>query len=277
MSSKSRDYCFTEYDMESLEMWLNTECVYMCIAPEVCPTTNRDHYQGYIYFKNPRSFSGMKKQFPKINFHPCAGSPEQNRTYIFGPYEKDGKIKPFNPEAQERGILPQQGKRTDVEVVREELHLGNGMRGVVRRATNLQQIKIAEAILKYEEPKRDFKPEVIWLWGLTGVGKSRRAHEMFEGQDFYRKTSNTKTWWEGYDAHENVIIDDMTERNYEYKNLLDLLDRYECRIECKGGTRQFLAKKIIITASLDPHTMFQNQDQEGGEILRRITEIIHCV
>lgn len=259
-NTKSRDYCYTlnNYTQEEYETILGLDAQYQVIGKEVGAEGTK-HLQGYIYFSNPRSFNAVKKLLPRAHLERTSGTPEQASAYC----KKDNDF-------YEIGTCPRQGKRTDVEVVREELHLGNGIRGVVRRATNLQQIKIAEAILKYEEPKRDWKPEVIWYWGLTGTGKSRTAHEDFEGLDFYRKTANTGKWWEGYDAHEFVLIDDMALGNYEYKNLLDLLDRYECRVECKNGTRQFLAKKIIITASFPPDVMFQHEDQSGKEIIRRI-------
>lgn len=265
MSSKSRDYVYTlnNYTDDEYNHFKTFECIYHVIGKEVGEQGTK-HLQGYIYFKNPRSFNAIKKQFKRCHIERTAGTPEQASVYC----KKDNDF-------IEIGKCPEQGHRSDVDVVREELNLGNGIRGVVKRATNLQQIKIAEAILKYEEPKRDWKPQVQWFWGLTGTGKSRHAHKEFEGTDYYRKTANTGKWWEGYDAHENVIIDDMDESNYPYKNLLDLLDRYECRVECKNGTRQFLAKKIIITASLDPETMFQHQDQQGGELLRRLDETIH--
>jgi len=267
LNLKSRDYCYTlnNYTQDEYEALGRISCRYHIYGKEV-GENNTPHIQGYIYFVNPRAFSSMKKLMPRAHIETTQGSPQHNQTYC-------SKQKDFI----EIGECPKQGKRTDVEIVREELAMGNGMRGVVRRATNLQQIKIAEAVLKYEEPKRDWKPHVVWYYGLTGTGKSKRAHEEFQGTDYYRKTTNTGKWWEGYDAHENVIIDDLDKNLFSYKALLDLLDRYETRIECKNGTRQFLAKRIIITASQCPQHIFGNEDQDGAELIRRIDSIIHCV
>lgn len=261
-SNKSRDYCYTlnNWTQDEYDRHFAFEAQYHVIGKEI-GSEGTPHLQCYIYFTNPRSWNAVQKMMPRCHIEPTKGTPKEASDYC----KKDGDF-------IEKGTCPQQGKRTDVEVVREELAMGNGIRGVVRRATNLQQIKIAESILKYEEPKRTWKPEVFWYWGLTGTGKSRQAHIDFEGTDFYRKTANTGKWWEGYDAHENVLIDDLDANNFPYKNLLDLLDRYECRIECKNGTRQFLAKKIIITASICAQEMFYHEHQNGAELLRRIDE-----
>ena len=264
-SIKARDYCYTlnNYSEEQYEKFKLIPCRYQVIGKEVGESGTR-HLQGYIYFVNPRSFDSVRKLLDKCHLEITKGKPKEASDYC----KKDGDF-------WEIGDIPEQGKRTDVELVREQLKMGNGIRGVVKIATNLQQIKIAESILCYEEPKRDWEAEVFWYWGLTGTGKSRDAHKMFEGTDYYRKTAATGKWWPGYDGQENVIIDDIDPTVFPYKVLLDLLDRYETRIECKGGSRQFLAKKIIITSSDSPAMMFGNQSQGGDELLRRINHIVH--
>jgi len=275
---KVRAFCFTlnNYSEEDKQFVETLQAKYICYAPEIGDTGNH-HYQGYIYFENARSFEAVRKLHPRWHLEISKGSPEENRTYIFGPYTKGDKHKPFNEEAKEIGDCPKQGNRTDIEIVREQIILGAGMKGVVSVATNLQQIKLAESILKYEEPKRQWKPNVSWYWGDTGTGKSKKAHDEFKDAEFYRKSGNSGKWWEGYDAHENVIIDDIDSKSLDYKNLLDLLDRYETRVECKGSTRQFLAKNIIITASNHPAEMFAHEHQHGAELLRRLDRIIEFV
>jgi len=264
MSGKSRSYCYTKnnYTPEEVEAIKKIDATYHVIGFEK-GESGTPHLQGYIHFKNPRSFKAVHNELCKAHIEPTKGTPEQASEYS----KKDG-------EYWEQGECPKQGKRTDVEVVREEINNGNGMRGVVRIATNLQQIKLAEAILKYEEPQRNWKPHVTWCFGKTATGKSKYAHEVFSGLDFFRKTSNQGKWWDGYDAHQNVIIDDIDSKTMPYKCLLDLLDRYACVIECKGGTRQFLAKNIIVTTSRYPGDMFRGEDQMGKELLRRLDRIL---
>jgi len=57
-----------------------------------------------------------------------------------------------------------------------------------------------------------------------------------------------------------------------YSLLLELLDRYEVRVEAKGGSRQFLAKNIIVTSIFSPYEMF-SQFSDAKELLRRIDEV----
>lgn len=263
--TKNRAWVFTwnNYAEEDFTYVQSLPVVYAIFGREFSKVKRTPHIQGYLYFKDAKSFERIKKYLPKCYLYPAKGNPQQNQKYC----SKTGNF-------IEIGECPQQGKRTDVELVRTIIKQGGGMRGVVREASNLQQIKIAEMVLKYEEPCRNTKPLVLWYWGLTATGKSETAHKDFEGQDFYRKTATSGKWWEGYDAHENVIIDDLDIKTFDYKVLLDLTDRYGTRIECKGATRQFLAKKIIITSSWSPREIFGGEDQQGGELLRRIDKIV---
>ena len=148
------------------------------------------------------------------------------------------------------------------------------MASVVDVATSYQSVKMAEVYLKYKEHHRNWKPQVIWYYGETGTGKTKRAHEWL-GDNLYLK-SNSDKWFEGYDAHENVLFDDLRSNTFPFHYLLQLLDRYSCRVECKGSTRQFLAKKIVITCPTHPRH-FQSHTEDVAQLIRRIDSIVKIV
>ena len=59
--------------------------------------------------------------------------------------------------------------------------------------------------------------------------------------------------------------------------MLSLLDRYEKRVEIKGGWRQFKPKKIVITSIFPPESMYKGTGEDQRQLLRRIsltTEIV---
>lgn len=269
---KNRAYCITinNYSEDEWKTCLDIDAEFSVFAPEI-GDAGTPHIQGYVYFKNPRAFTSMKRLLPRANLiSPPKGTPSQNLDYIQGPYEKDDKRKPFNPDAVVKGECPQQGTRSDLAVVKEVLADTGKMRDVVLVATSYQSIRHAEVILKYHETPRTWKPKVEWFYGSTGTGKSKTAYEIL-GEDTYTCMSTAK-WFEGYDAHENVLIDDMRKDFCKFHELLRLLDRYALRVEGKGGSRQFLAKHIIITSCYHPSAMFDTRE-DVQQLIRRIDNI----
>jgi len=92
----------------------------------------------------------------------------------------------------------------------------------------------------------------VWLYGKTGVGKTRRAVDEYGGKDFkniYMK--NTNKWWDGYLNQETVIIDDVDPKDGEWMCgfFKRWTDRYPCILEINGGQVIKRYKKFIVTSN----------------------------
>jgi len=170
------------------------------------------------------------------------------------------------------GEAAQPGRRRDLEAIKEAVAQGKGMRAIIEDvASNFQALRGAELVLKYIEKGRDFKPVVKWYHGSTGSGKTRTAIAELEGA--WVSAKNLK-WWDGYDAHENVVIDDFRKDFCTFHELLRIFDRYPYRVETKGGSRQLLAKVIVVTCPWSPIVLYGNRSVEDvGQLTRRIDEI----
>lgn len=224
------------------------------------------HLQGYIEFQKAKEFGNVKKHLvERVHLEPAKGSSKQNAAYC----SKDGDFVEF-------GTPVGQGCRTDLASVRSQLEAGVGIKQLLAEGMldSMQKMGFARVVLPYVERKRDWVPTVIWLYGQSGCGKSRLARELV-GSDFYRKAPGTGKWFDGYDGEEHVILDDIRTEDYggiPFMNLLNLLDRYDCRIEMKGGTRQFLGRLIIITAINRHLTVYGAETAEPmKQLTRRIT------
>lgn len=260
--SKTHAYCFTwnNYTDDNIEALKSENFRYLIFGHEVAPTTGTPHLQGYIYYKNQRTVSAIIKKLKGIHLEASHGSPAQNHQYC----SKDGKY-------EEYGTPPRQGTRSDIVEVRDAIKSSPSVRQMINdgHVSNLQCLKLAETLMKYYEQPRTEKPHVRWYYGATGTGKSKTAYE--ELPDAYTCMS-TNRWFEGYDGHTQVIIDDMRKDFCKFHELLRILDRYPLRIECKNGSRQFLATQIIITSCHHPKQMFDTRE-DIKQLLRRIDEI----
>lgn len=239
-------------DIKSLKD-LKTE--YCIIADEVAPTTGTPHVHCYVRLKNGATWNSLKKKFATANIQLAKGNDKQNQRYC----SKEKVL-------WESGTPSEQGKRNDIQRIHDLVKQGATMRDIIPSARSMQSIRVAQVNLVYFEPPRSWKPQVFWFFGLAGTGKTRLANELFPNA----WVNNESKWFEGYDAHEDVIFDNFSPGVIPYDTLLRLLDRYQIRVECKGGSRQFLARRIIITSTLSPKTYYSDRSQDGNEVTRRI-------
>lgn len=263
--TKARAYAFTLNNPtdEEFEQIKTLKYKYIILGDEIAPDTGTPHIQGYVQFNSPTSFNTIKKKIPRAHIEPAYASGHQNQEYC-----SKQQIR------FEDGIRPKPGQRTDIDNIKQyvqETPNANMVDIITNNSTNNQTIKYAESLLKYLEKGRNTKPKVLWYHGDTGTGKTLQAFTDYP--DAYPK-DNDHAWFDGYDAHETIIIDDMRYDTFKYNHLLKILDRYPNRVNVKGGTRQNLAHTIIITAPQSPQEMFENKITENiGQLLRRIDEI----
>lgn len=252
-----RNICFTinNWTVEDIDNLLKTKYTYLICGFEE-GKEGTPHIQGYLELKSQSRLATIKKTIPRGHIEQRRGTQEQAITYCKkdGNFVTDGKPK-------------EQGTRTDLDICRRTA-LEEGMRAVTSQF-NLQGIRVAEKYLTYNEEPRHWKPLVIWIWGPTGTGKSRMARELIDSDDIYTKNSGTK-WWDGYDRHENVIIDDFRPSWWDITYMLGLLDRYEFKIEYKGGLRQFVPRTIIITSAFAPADCYKGTGECIEQLLRRV-------
>lgn len=235
-------------------------CIYIIVGNEI-GENNTPHLQIYAEFANGVTFKRVRAWFTRPpHIEARMGTRDQARAYSM---KENNYI--------ERGEWRIQGERNDLDAVRQQA-LDGGLQAVTR-TRNAQQIRVAEKFLEYNEEERDWAPEVIWIWGAPGIGKSRQAAEIAGDRHTYHK--DTTKWWSKYDAHEVVIINEFRDSMWELRFMLQLLDRYPFRVEYKGGFREMLARTIIITSVKPPESHYVGIQEDPHQLQRRITQIIH--
>jgi len=237
---------------------------YAIVGREVAPTTGTVHLQGYIHWGSAKTMSRMRSLFPRTHLAVALGTPQQNTVYCS---KEDSE--PFI-----YGDVPVQGERTDQDALRQLMLQGANMRQIAHVVPNAGALRLAENWMRMHEAPRDINrpPEVRWYYGSSGSGKTKTAMEWL-GDDTYICLDKAK-WWDGYDQHNGVLIDDFREKWCTFNRLLQLLDRYPVRLEVKGGTRQLRAMKIAITAPDRPEAYYRSNQEDKEQLLRRITQVI---
>lgn len=268
--SKHRAYAFTSFEMEELIFGgKSPKFEYLIIGFEECPTTKRKHIQGYIYFKNPRSFNSVKRLLGKAHVEAAKGTPQENRKYC----AKGGLFKEF-------GKIPEQGKRNDILALRNAIIEGKTDYEIIVDdglcETYARYIKFADRCretVQKEQAKTFRKLEVIVLYGPAGTGKTRYVYE--NERDVYTLTQAQKeVWFDGYCGEKVLIIDDFYGW-IKWAFMLKLLDGHPCRLNKKGGGGYALWEKVYVTSNKPPWEWYKKGYPD--ELKRRINSIVYFV
>ncbi len=281
-----KNICFTlfNYTDKQLDAIYKSEKIcYVICGFEVCASSGRPHIQGYMESFDSISLKQIKEILGSNTAHiePRYGSQKQAIDYC----KKDGK---FTEIGEPR--ITNQGARSDIKKLVKLFEQGHTQYDIVTDAENLdvalnmQTVKLLDKLESYADTPRTGNDsiEVHWFYGPAGTGKTRTAFDLCTSslEPFYLKSNTTGKWFDGYKGEKIVILDDIRNKYYPFTHLLSLLDRYPCRVETKGASRNFRATKIYITSPYHPRK-FASQYNHGDDghredpeqLLRRITEI----
>lgn len=278
---------YTAEDIDKLHAWAHDECSFLVYGKEI-GKQGTPHLQIYMEFQNTKSMSVInKKLFPLwLGFR--RGTPLQAAGYCRKGESTDTNYAQFadNPhetwDGEMFGILSHQGKRTDlddpVEMIVEDKR---PMREVARTYPRefVKYHKGFTALRSHLLEPRSLKgpPEVIWLWGGTGLGKTRDAYiKYFPDEPHYVWKPSNGNWWDGYDGEMKIILDEFR-GTMPWADILGLLDRNEYRAPIKGGFVQIQADKFIITSPFQPCMCYRDKDDGADhfrQLQRRITQVV---
>lgn len=227
------------------------------------------HIQAYVNFARQTRWNQVREILPNAYWQLCI-DPISARDYcrkeesrIEGPYE----LGVFRPPAAKMNVWKELYKdvkdgRTDMELLEKwPAQVGMYFRGINTIRTIVSR-------------PRTFKTKVIYLYGLSGVGKSRFVLENWP--EAYWKQPDS-IWWDSLTNHETVVLDDFY-GSLPLNTLLRLLDRYPMLVQTKGSQVNFAAKRLIITSNSLPaqwyHQVFAKTPEYIRALHRRIDVVI---
>lgn len=271
---QSKYWCFTEHyaadDQVQMPALLNTfkdeeKVSYYIIGKETCPTTGRKHLQGYFEWVSSIRFTTLKLVLPKeIHLERRIGSAEQNRAYCSkeGDFFEVGSISNPSP-----------GKRNDLLALHNSLKSGASLTTISDEhfPSFIRYPKAIQAWMMLHSPPRNWVPEVIVIWGVTGSGKTRKC---FEADPTLWTWPGGGLWFDGYQGEDTVLFDDFRGSDFKVGYLLRLLDRYPMKVPIKGGFVNWKPRKIYITSNLAPSEWYPGAAVRSQEaLMRRLTSI----
>lgn len=249
---RSRDWAFTSFEKD-MPNFDNENMKYLICGAEICPTTQKKHFQCYVHFKHQKTWSATQKYFEKygkIHFEACKGSAESNIKYC----SKDGNFKEF-------GEKPQQGKRNDLNLIKDQIVNGGNVEDILMDNPMIYHQygrtleKIEDVVMRNKS--RTEMTKGVWLYGPTGCGKSHMAFENYNAKSHY-VYPNDNGWWDGYKQQETVIFNEFR-GEITFKEMLDLCDKWPKKVKRRSREPMpFTSSTIIVTSALHPKEIYSN-------------------
>ncbi|AXQ66129.1 MAG: putative viral replication protein [Circoviridae sp.] len=286
-----RHVCFTwnNYDcpsriFEKLKEW--SQVTFLIFGEEV-GTKGTPHLQGYMEFKNSVKCTTLQNYLEKQHYEERMGPARKAMLYCkkgkqskeeWELHGENGVNYGLEAKVWQYGHMSQQGKRNDIDTACEMIRSGKRMRDVALEhpVPYVKYHKGFQALKSVLLLPRDQVPEVRVYVGKTGSGKSKQAREWL-CNDVYVWHPQQEKWFDGYEGQKEIIFEEFRGQ-IPFGMLLSLCDRYDCKVQYKGGMIEFVATKIAFTSPVEPQKWYgslqMDEDDKIEQLTRRITEVI---
>lgn len=259
--------------------------VYWCMSDEI-GEEGTYHTHLYTAFSSAVRFSTIKNKFEGAHFEMARGTSQQNKDYVFkqGKWEKDRKkITNLRETWEEYGEMPveQQGKRNDLDVLYDMIASGMSNYEIIKENPSymmaIDKIERCRQVILEEKYKNEFrKLEVTYIYGDTGVGKTRGIMERYGYTNVYRIT-NEKNPFDEYKGQDVIIFEEFRS-TFKIQDMLNYLDGYPLILPCRYSNKIACYTKVYILSNIALHEQYLNIQVESEKtwqaFLRRINTVI---
>ena len=263
-SSRHRAFCWTinnptDADHAAVADHAVKDASYLCYGKER-GASGTDHLQGYVHFKHPVSPKTANRRLGgRAHVEPRREDVDSAINYC----KKEGNF-------FEWGDRPKQGKRTDLDAIRNAIDAGATELELAESyfsqwVYHRKSFEHYRALRAAASAKPRDKPVIHIYWGATGTGKSTKAKSDFPGAFWVTRpnSSGGAIWWDGYAGQRVVVIDEFYGW-ISYDLLLRILDSTPLSVQVKGGIVPFVASEIVITSNKEPTEWYPGvQDQSA--------------
>lgn len=249
---------------------------YWCMADEIGGETGTLHTHVYFASRNPVEFHTVHQRFYGAHIEVAKGSHRENRDYIRkeGKWRDDAKHETSVPGTfEESGELPtEEGKRQKQSAaILAMLEDGKSNADILREypssMNHMPHIEAARQTLLEEQYRKVFRDlHVEYVWGKTGVGKTRGIMEQYGYENVFRATNYAHPF-DGY-AGEDVLLFDEFRSSLPIADMLKYLDGYPLMLPCRFHDRVACYTKVYVVSNIPMEKQYPNIQSEEPETWR---------
>ncbi len=278
--SRYRNFIFRISNYKELVAFDEDKMLYLIYQEEICPTTGTPHLQGYCELVKQTSMAPVKVLMGgEAHLEARRGTQKEAIDYC----KKDDTRKP-DTSPYEFGTPKEQGKRKDLILFRDNVIAGKRERDMILDDETIGMLarypRLYSKIANMTRPEREHQLKVVLLIGDTGTGKTRYVMDKYRGEDLFYKMpiSNGTMWFDDYDKHEYVLMDDFAGKAscMSLVTLLQLLDYEASRVPVKGSHVWWMPQHIWITTNIHPKDWYnyENREKQYLALKRRFSKVV---
>lgn len=141
---------------------------------------------------------------------------------------------------------------------------------------NLEKIERARQAVREQQYRNTFrKLKTTYIWGPTGVGKTRSVMEQYSYSGVYRVTDYIHPF-DSY-AGEEVLLLDEYGSNFKIRDLLNYLDGYPLNLPCRYTNRVACYNAVYIISNLCLSKQYTDIQFDSPATFAALLRRIHTV
>ncbi|MDE7246599.1 MAG: viral replication protein [Lachnospiraceae bacterium] len=261
---------------------------YFCRSMEI-GENGTEHFHLAIFRPSPIRFSRLKRLFPTAHIEKAYGSMSENRDYVSkgGKWAATDKSDTSVPGTfAEYGTMPSEQEETASKyaTLMSELREGKTNTEIVEAhpemAFHIQHIDILRETICNDIYHSTFRPnlEVTYLYGSSGVGKTRSIFEKHVPRDICRITTYPRNGirFDAYHGQRILVFEEFVSQ-IPLSDMLNYLDIYPIMLPARYSDRAACYDRVYITSNLPLIAQYESDQKNCPDRWSAFYRRIHNV
>ena len=178
-----------------------------------------------------------------------------------------------------------QGRRTDLNALRraiqdgktpDDILLDDRLSPLMASSSVMRYVDrlfIAENARRWSREQREV--EVHYIWGDTGVGKTRYVYDRYQPSEIYVAHMGARDAFSNYKFQKILVLDEFRSQS-PISGLLQMLDRYPYEIDRRYEDTWAAWTEVYILSNWPLDAQYRDSlDCDRRALERRITDVLH--
>ncbi len=290
-TSELQEYDFLHYelpytnDQQFYDYCKGLKHITYFIFQQEVGTFGTAHLQVYLNFSISKRFSTIKALFPTAHIEPMLGTKTQARQYCSKENSRRVACNLQQCQVYEYGEFVPERSRTDLKGLIEVLQSGADNGAIIDKYpleyfkfhNHIETFRTTLLAEKYKKAWRTL--EVTYIYGKTGVGKTRNIMETYGYENVFRVTDYQRAKFDAYKGQDVVILEEFRSGNggFTISDMLNLLDGYPLMLPARFNDKVACFTKVFILTNWPLYMQFENIQKEHPDTFAAFLRRIHKV